>query len=327
MRRLHGLVGCLLVLGCSALPDVARAVCGDGILEREYELCDDGAANGSNGCCTTSCDFVDQDGDGICDAQDPCGGASGILGDVALVVKGFTTPPGDDTFRLTATLASDAPVDLARTGFAFVLGNRFFGSFAHAAIPGGKGWRVAAHGGWSYRDPAGTAGLTSVKLRGQRDGTFALEIRGRRGSYAAWADIRPISLAVALAASTASPDACGESFLSLSRCVLSGADNTLRCSPPPPLRRCGGTTDDHVRCDAQNAVAMEEAYFAVHGEYYSGDCIGLPGFTPSPGVLCVASGDNVIYSLVTASPYGTVGFACVYSSNPDHPGDPNLVCS
>jgi hypothetical protein len=121
---------------------------------------------------------------------------------------------------------------------------------------------------------------------------------------------------------------CMQTYLSIARCRLAASGNTLHCSPPPGPRRCGGTPDDQVRCDAQNAAAMEEAYFALHGTYYDGECIGLPGFTPSPGVVCVAAAAaDIEFSLVTASPYGTVGFACVYSSNPDHPGDPNLVCS
>ena len=36
------------------------------------EQCDDGSANGSNYCCSTTCELVDADDDGICDGRDNC---------------------------------------------------------------------------------------------------------------------------------------------------------------------------------------------------------------------------------------------------------------
>ncbi|MBX3025833.1 hypothetical protein KF840_13075 [bacterium] len=46
-------------------------LCGDGQLDPD-ELCDDGIANGVDGCCSSMCTLVDGDGDGICDAADDC---------------------------------------------------------------------------------------------------------------------------------------------------------------------------------------------------------------------------------------------------------------
>jgi cysteine-rich repeat protein len=65
-------------------------VCGDGIVD-PGERCDDGAANGTDGCCDASCMPVDTDGDGICDAQDDC--------------PQYADPAQDDSCRAgTATL-------------------------------------------------------------------------------------------------------------------------------------------------------------------------------------------------------------------------------
>lgn len=325
MRRLHAVLVLLLAVGWVARQDVAGAFCGDGVLEAEYELCDDGVANGTNACCTTNCDFIDSDSDGICDAEDPCVGSSPILHDVALVVKGFATGPADDSFRLTATLTPSEPLDPARTGFAFALGNRFFGAFAHAAIPAGPAWRPGARAGWSFRDPTGTAGgVTRVKLKRRNDGVFTLAIDGRRGDYAALVDIRPVRVAVALAAPTADVAACGEAFLSVTRCPFGSAGNTMRCDVPPQPRRCGDDPDARVRCDALNAAAAEEAYFAVHGSYASGDCTTIPGFVASSGtILCVATGSDTDFALSTAGLDATV--TCTYDTNPP-PNEPNLVC-
>lgn len=250
------------------------------------------------------------------------GADCGALADADVVIKGFATALADDAFRLTATITPPAAFDPSVSGVTLVVENQFAGPIVDAAVPGGAGWRAAAHGGWSYRDPTGSAGgVTRVKIRPVVAGTFAIRIDGRRGDYARSTDILPLHVTLLV------PD-CIEMYFSVARCRFAASGNTLRCSPPPALRRCGATADDQVRCDAENAAAMEEAYFALHGTYHDGECIGLPGFTPSPGVLCVAAAAGDIgFSLVTASPYGTVGFACVYSSHPDHPGDPNLVCS
>src|SRR5690348_4456400 len=72
MGRLQVTVVLALALGCAGYSQVVRASCGDGLLEPDTELCDDGAENGTDACCTTQCDFVDGDRDGICDAYDPC---------------------------------------------------------------------------------------------------------------------------------------------------------------------------------------------------------------------------------------------------------------
>jgi hypothetical protein len=47
------------------------SVCGDGQRDPD-EACDFGAVNGLQQCCSTSCTFVDPDGDGTCDDLDPC---------------------------------------------------------------------------------------------------------------------------------------------------------------------------------------------------------------------------------------------------------------
>lgn len=324
MRRLPAIVLLALTLGRTGYPQVVRALCGDGMLEPELELCDDGSANGTNACCTTECDFVDGDHDGICDAQDPCVGSSPLLTDVALTVKGFATAAPDDTFRLTAMLAPGGPVDLASTGFSVVLSNQWWGSFAHAAIPSGPVWRPRPRGGWSYHDATGSiGGITNVTMKARGEGTLALRVEGRRRDYTPSTEVRPVRVTVALAAAAASPAQCGETTLSLPRCTFTQAGNTLRCEPPAPQRRCPTDLDGAIVCNAKNAAAAEDMYFTVHGEYYSGECGGLPGFTLSADVHCLAVGVVSQYTIVTVSSLSSL--VCIYSSNP-HSGDPSLIC-
>ncbi len=55
--------------GCDALCRLES--CGNAILNSGEE-CDDGVANGTNACCTTLCQRVDPDGDGVCTRDDVC---------------------------------------------------------------------------------------------------------------------------------------------------------------------------------------------------------------------------------------------------------------
>jgi hypothetical protein len=299
---------------------------GDGIVDAG-ELCDDGAGNGTDACCTAICTRVDSDHDGICDADEPCPSPAPLLADATVTVSGFTTAAADDTFRLTGTLAPGVAVDPAAEGVTVLLSHKFRGTLVRAEIPGGTGWTRSPRGGWVYRDPQGTVdGVTYVSVKpAATSGRLLLVVEGRRGDYARSTDVRPVHVTVALAASSAGRAQCGESNLALSRCTFSASGRILRCTPPPPQRRCTSAEPNaRVRCVAQNAAAAQETYFTTHGTHYSGACAALPGFAPSAGVLCLTTSADFVYSVVTASPASTI--SCTYSSAPAL-GQPNLVCS
>ena len=87
-----------------AAADLALGACGDGVLDAG-EQCDHGAANGTDNCCFTTCQLVDHDGDGTCDAIDPCFDDNGIrITDATLRITGLLTPPGDDGLRFIGTV-------------------------------------------------------------------------------------------------------------------------------------------------------------------------------------------------------------------------------
>jgi cysteine-rich repeat protein len=55
--------------GCEGTP----VTCGDAIVQEvATETCDAGAANGTDQCCSATCQIVDEDGDGTCDRDDAC---------------------------------------------------------------------------------------------------------------------------------------------------------------------------------------------------------------------------------------------------------------
>jgi hypothetical protein len=326
-RPSTGMLACVSVLLLLFRVPVASATCGDGILDAHFELCDHGAANGVDGCCTSDCGFVDADADGLCDAAEPCADPGLVLADATLSVAGFATPAGDDTFRLTGTLTPTAPVDPATDGISFAAWSRFLGPFVDARIPGGTHWASGPRGGWVYRDRQGTIeGITHVSIKpvASAPETLAILIEGRRSDYAVSWNIRPIRAAVALTASEAAPERCGQTFLPVALCSFNPSRRTLRCRRLPPQQPCVSTNvDAQVRCETLNVAAAQEAYYTTHAEYFSGACTDLPGFTSAGGVACVTVGDIISYTVFAGSPNG-IG-TCVYVSLPAE-GQSNLVC-
>jgi hypothetical protein len=89
---------------------VPLPVCGDGNVD-PGEVCDEGAGNGSDACCTPACEPADQDGDGTCDREDPCPGdaaddvdGDGVCGDT----DNCPTNPNAGQQDLDDDLAGDA---------------------------------------------------------------------------------------------------------------------------------------------------------------------------------------------------------------------------
>jgi hypothetical protein len=163
----------LTTLALIALPGIARAVCGDGLID-PGELCDPGITAAFERCCNATCDgWLDADGDHLCDDEDVCTRSdSAHLTEASLRVDRIAPPAGDERLRFTGRLRfpQSAFVDPAVGGFRFGLHGETFYFFdlvtsvspmLAARIPGGAGWS-AGNGTWRFRDSRGRyAGVTS----------------------------------------------------------------------------------------------------------------------------------------------------------------------
>jgi len=322
---------------------------GDGILDAD-EQCDHGAANGQDACCSTTCQSVDADYDGLCDASDACNNGSGLrIKDGVLKIGGLATAPGDDTIRFagTFTLPIVPAIDPASSGIRVTTFAPFGdprGSVAvDVTVPGGPLWRASPGGtSWRYHDPAGAAGgITRVAIRllpplvpNPRVTKVAFSLSGRRGSYPitpAMVTVDPNSYAgstmqatFTLGSGPTSTLQCASVYYStiqLTSCRFSASGDGVTCRGPRRVGPCHvGDPDDLVVCDAQDAAQAEEAYFSAHGAYYTGDCRGMPTFVPSPGVTCIAAGYASGFGISTAHPQAYI--QCLYTST----ANPALVC-
>jgi hypothetical protein len=299
------------------------AVCGDGVID-PVELCDDGAGNGVDGCCSTSCSFIDADADSLCDALDPCPSpASLVLDDVRLKITRPLGPPGSQTLRFRASLPLPAGVaiDPAVDGVRVVVSRRFYlGISLDVSVPGGEGWTASSHG-WRFRDPSGLTDV-SVERRGP-SGPVEITLRGH-GSYPLAPELFPAIVSLTFAPGFPATSLCGETHVGRGLCTMSASGATVSCVPPPELRPCQGDPDALVRCDLKNVASAEERWYGSAGYYLAGACTDVPGFVPSPGVVCTVAIPYPGFSAATAHP--RAHRACIWKSVPP-PGTRTMTCT
>jgi hypothetical protein len=214
--------------------------CGDGVVQAGCgEVCDAGPANGSNQCCSTSCTLVDGDGDGLCDAVDPCtNGAAFITTQVKLGRQ--TTPPGDDTLawkaQLTLPVPFTPPLDPSVHGVRLVLAHST-STVLDVSIPGGLvagspaiGWRNLNGVRWLYVDknpiPGGGISKVLIKHRTSTPGLLDLRVKGKRGSLPPVPGNPPLAAILVLDPPVATTGQCGEATRP---CTFNGSASSRRC--------------------------------------------------------------------------------------------------
>lgn len=337
-----------LLLGTSLLSaPVSAAVCGNGIIE-DFEACDDGTTNGTDGCCSATCTIVDANPNGICDSLERCQdtalafGADGHRSSLSLSGLASATGAGVMRFRGVATTPA-LPLDLETEGLQVTLGGEFFYTIVFGTVvPGGSGWKRLAAGGWSYVDPSGQAGgVTRVTVRpsGRNAEQLKIEIDARLTGLVARFTGLPLSedeisnwggimmIVRAHPNGVTHDPTCGQVVFKthpfFGRCAYPGAGRRLDCESPPPFRTCRyQDVDGAVRCAVQEVAHAQELYFVEHGEYVSGACDQLPGIELSPDLDCTTIGDAINFVVITSSPLQHYNVGCFW----DSVGVPNFSC-
>lgn len=263
-------------------------VCGDDILS-PGEACDEGSANGTTAsCCSASCTIAsagtacgtvagacdaqeycdgasplcpadqqlpDGDGDGACDAIDPCTNPGtqtfAAKPKSVLVVGKINTDvqPGNDKLALSAafTLPPGAPfgsLEIATTGARIVIEASGGAHPVDAVLPPGaysdltkKGWRQSSTGRrWTWYDDSGTplSGITKVTLT-DRNGAktprqVLVKVTASKGTYPVAPADAPLQAIVTLGGADAAADGiCGESAFLAADCSFNGPANQVRC--------------------------------------------------------------------------------------------------
>jgi hypothetical protein len=228
-----------------------ESLCGDGAIEAGEE-CDDGAANGTT-CCTSTCQVgPDTDGDGICDALDPCtnvGGRRTFLTRTTpkIVFSRINTDAtlGNDLVRLTGTFsnATDfSSLDPQTNGARVLVKNQagspaFDVTLATGPLYGGettgRGWTKNARGNrWTFVDRTGVPnnGISKMVIIDQRANTLRVAVKGRNGTYPIVSGDEPVQATVVLGGqASAAAGECGESDFVSNDCTFNESLNRLMC--------------------------------------------------------------------------------------------------
>jgi len=199
---------------------------------------------------------ADHDGDGLCDAIDPCTNVAhgqDFLPSrhprITLRRINVETHPGNDTIALDASFQlglgeTFATLDPSAHGTRLVLRDASNTSMLVDVVlpagafagPGSRGWRLnAKRTTWTYSDATRSLvdGITQMQIQ---DGARKLPrqvrvtLRGRDGTYPVTADDQPLRVAVALGdASDATAGRCGESAFVPADCSFTHSGEALVC--------------------------------------------------------------------------------------------------
>jgi hypothetical protein len=299
----------------------------------------------------------DLDGDGVCDAHDPCAGFGGAgirMRDVSMTLRKLGGRPTDDTLRFRGVIPLGAGVNLdpSVTGLRLtVLDNAWTSDdlMLDVAAPGGPGWTANAGGrSWTFRstDPT-TDGIKRALVKEVdanpayvRPRALSVTLDARRGTYDGTSDLESHFVTLAFAGS-GTADVCAELpfypwlFTGLPgvdpwealpwqpSCKFRGNGRTLECATGPKVGPCRvSIPGDMMICDAQNAAGAQEQYRNDTGAYYTGSCAGLPGFVGSPNVTCNTAGSDTTFTVSTFHVDPSPWFECDWNSQ----GTPNLTC-
>lgn len=221
--------------------------CGDGVVDGACgEVCDDGAGNGTNQCCSASCTVVDNDADTLCDRDDPCTNGALATKHKLTAVK-ITAPPGNDKLSLKgqATISLSPPLDLVMNGVRVLVVGATGTDVVDATIPGGAynsatrtGWRVnGANTSWTWKGPGTTTeGIVKVgvKLKPSIPGFVKFKVSGKNGTYTVTSPDLPVTGILVLDPPAATTGQCIEARFPATppakpSCTLQSGGATLKC--------------------------------------------------------------------------------------------------
>jgi len=214
--------------GCD--PNCTESRCGNGVVAAG-EACDAGEANGTNRCCAVNCTLIDGDGDGMCDAVDPCTNPSALeFSRVGLTIGAIRYLRAPRGLRVAMKLDPDPARQpfMARDGVRLYLATEG-AVLVDETVPGSIGWRGGrSRARWARQAGPNVGAIAHVSIRMRRDGRAALVFQGTIADALVPTSSALIKVSATLAGRSAVTPQCGDTTLRPDDCVrtLSGR---LRC--------------------------------------------------------------------------------------------------
>jgi len=173
---------------------------------------------------------ADVDADAACDL--PCPAPAPAV-DAKIVVKGLTTPSGDEslTVKGSTTLPDASALDPVSTGLRTFIRSAAGVLVGQVLLPPGAfdaatgaGWLVNGSGTrWKYRNPAGPAGATTAKVIRLATGDVKFVVRGKRGARLRRDGTLPLSAQIVFD----DQGQCAET--AVAGCTSSGTGDVVKC--------------------------------------------------------------------------------------------------
>jgi uncharacterized delta-60 repeat protein len=199
------------------------------------EVCD-----GLSASCSPNTGLPDSDGDGLCDAIDPCTGPA-IAHDARVILGGYGTPTGDDSLAVLGTfVVTTSPAPDPRADGLRVLVQQAFGDLLDVTVPGGAyerstrtGWSMRTRGTltiWRFRTPLLYGAVNSAVVKvGPTEAKVV--VRGSRAAFASGTLELPLRATIVLAPPRAATGRCGA-------LTFTGATDTCKLSRDGRVYRC-----------------------------------------------------------------------------------------
>ena len=214
--------------------------------------------SGSDPTCPSNGQLPDSDGDGECDALDPCtnvgGGQNFVASDPKpkLTVSKINNDPtqGNDKLKLSGafTIPGGPPfssIDPSTNGAQVIIDNGAGVTRLDVVLPavqfGGRGTRGWTHNmagtSWKYKDKTGSPllGITGMAILDKSKagaGRVQVTVKGANGVYPMVSGDEPLRAVVVLGDhAQAEAGYCGETAFSTANCAFNGTGTTIICKP------------------------------------------------------------------------------------------------
>jgi len=151
------------------------------------------------------------------------------------IVHQFTSVGSRLSLVATLQIPNGPPIDPATNGLRLELADGEGNVLYTRTVSAGSSWSVNGRGtAWKYTNPAGPGGIQTIRIvkKVSKPGQVKIVLKARDASYGYQSVWLPPKVRVTFDYLAATPVQCSEANFYLGYCMLTGEEETLKCSSP-----------------------------------------------------------------------------------------------